>query len=128
MEDSGNRTLFESGAVRDLGVGKGRYDLIPWEAIDELALLMEEGAIKYGERNCYKGIPMHSLLDSAIRHLSCYMRGMNNENHLRSCMFNVAMAIYMEKKLPKMQDIPARTELKIIKSPVFSGKEYIEGR
>ena len=76
IEDSGNRREFDSGAVRDIQEGKGRYDLIPWEAIQELAIHCEQGAIKYGERNCEKGIPMHSLIDSAMRHLSSYMRGM----------------------------------------------------
>jgi len=109
--DSGNRTEFPTGAERDLGEGKGRYDLLPWEAIDELAKHMEEGAIKYGERNCYKGIPIHSFIDSAFRHLSSYCRGMDNEKHLRAAMWNVAMAIYMEKKMPEMQDLPCRLNL-----------------
>ena len=29
IEDSGNRTAFESGAVRDIQEGKGRCDLMP---------------------------------------------------------------------------------------------------
>ena len=37
IKDSGNRTEFNTGAVRDLHEGKGRYDLIPWDAIHELA-------------------------------------------------------------------------------------------
>ena len=74
IKDSGTRREFETGAVRDIQEGKGRYDLLPWEAIHELALHCEQGALKYGERNCEKGIPMHSLIDSSIRHLSCYMR------------------------------------------------------
>jgi hypothetical protein len=110
IKDSGERTQFETGAVRDMHQGKGRYDLLPWEAIDELAKHCEEGALKYGERNCEKGIPIHSLIDSAIRHLSCYMRGMKDEPHLRAAMWNIAFAIWMEKKKPEMQDIPSRLE------------------
>ncbi len=110
IKDSGNRTKFPTGAVRDMHRGKGRYDLLPWEAIHELALHCEEGALKYGERNCEKGIPIHSLIDSAIRHLSCYMRGMKDEPHLRAAMWNIAFAIWMEKNKPEMQDIPTRKE------------------
>lgn len=110
IKDSGERREFETGAVRDIQEGKGRYDLLPWEAIHELALHCEQGAQKYGERNCEKGIPVHSLIDSAIRHLSYYLRGMKDEPHLRAAMWNIAFAIYMEQKHPEMQDIPARKE------------------
>ena len=34
--DSGERTLFESGAVRDIQEGKGRCDLLPLEVISNL--------------------------------------------------------------------------------------------
>lgn len=108
IKDSGERREFKTGAVRDIQEGKGRYDLLPWEAIHELAIHCEQGAIKYGERNCEKGIPIHSLIDSAIRHLSCYMRGQADEPHLRAAMWNVAFAIYTEHKHPEMQDIPNR--------------------
>lgn len=108
IKDSGDRHVFPTGAVRDMREGKGRYDLLPWEAIHELAIHCAEGALKYGERNVEKGIPMHSLIDSAIRHLSCYMRGMDDEPHLRAAFWNIAFAIWMELKRPEMQDIPAR--------------------
>lgn len=108
IKDSGERTQFDTGAVRDMHEGKGRYDLLPWDAIHELAIHCENGAKKYGERNVEKGIPIHSLIDSAIRHLSCYLRGKKDEPHLRAAMWNVAFAIWMEKNRPDMQDIPAR--------------------
>ena len=111
IEDSGDRTNFDTGAVRDIHDGKGRYDLLPWNAIDELAKHCENGAKKYGERNCEKGIPVHSLLDSAIRHLSCYLRGQNEENHLRAAMWNVAFTIEMELNHKEMQDIPIRSDI-----------------
>lgn len=108
IADSGDRTQFSTGAVRDMHEGKGRYDLLPWDAIHELAIHCENGAKKYGERNCEKGIPVHSLIDSAIRHLSNYLRGKKDEPHLRAAMWNVAFAIWMEKNKPEMQDIPNR--------------------
>jgi len=110
IKDSGERTKFDTGAVRDIHIGKGRYDLLPWNAIHELAQHCENGSIKYGERNCEKGIPVHSLIDSATRHISCYLRGMKDENHLRAAMWNIAFAIEMEINHIEMQDIPARSE------------------
>lgn len=110
IKDSGNRTEFKTGAVRDIQTGKGRYDLLPWEAIHEMAIHCEQGAIKYGERNVEKGIPIHSCIDSAFRHLSRYMQGHRDEPHLRAAMWNIAWAIWMEIKRPEMQDIPARRE------------------
>lgn len=110
IKDSGERTQFETGAVRDMHEGKGRFDLLPWEAIWEVAKHCEEGAKKYGERNCEKGIPIHSLLDSGIRHLAKYMMGFKDEPHLRAAAWNILYALYMEEKHPEMQDIPTRKE------------------
>ena len=107
IKDSGERSVFPSGAVRDMHTGKGRYDLLPWNAIDELAKHCELGAEKYGERNCERGIFTHSLADSALRHMSSYLKGMKDEPHLRACLWNVAMLIEMELK-DGMQDIPNR--------------------
>ena len=58
IKDSGERTRFDTGAVRDMHTGKGRMDLLPWEALVEVSKHCEEGALKYGERNCEKGIPI----------------------------------------------------------------------
>lgn len=35
IKDSGNRTEFESGAVRDIQEGKGRCDLLPLDVVSE---------------------------------------------------------------------------------------------
>lgn len=75
IKDSGDRTEFETGAKRDMHAGKGRMDLLPWYGIMEVSKHCEEGALKYGEHNVDKGIPLHSLLDSASRHLAKYMVG-----------------------------------------------------
>lgn len=110
IKDSGERTTFDTGAVRDMHEGKGRMDLLPWEALIEVSKHCEEGAKKYGERNCEKGIPIHSLIDSAFRHLAKYTIGMDDEPHLRAAAWNILFALYMEQVHPEMQDIPARMQ------------------
>lgn len=42
IKDSGNRTEFESGAVRDLQEGKGRCDLLPLDVVS--CILRADGA------------------------------------------------------------------------------------
>ena len=106
----GEKRTFSTGATRSTSILKGRFDLLPWTAIQQLAIHCAEGAEVHGERNCEKGIPMHSLIDSSIRHLSDYMRGEYKENHLVSAMWNVAFAIEMEKHHPELQDIPTRID------------------
>jgi hypothetical protein len=108
IKDSGQRTTFETGAVRDMHTGKGRMDLLPWEAIVEVSKHCEEGALKYGEHNVDKGIPMHSLIDSAFRHLAKYTMGETDEPHLRAAAWNLLWALYMEIRHPELQDLPVR--------------------
>lgn len=106
IKDSGTRRAFESGAVRDMSEGKGRMDLLPWSAIMEVAKHCENGAKKYGEHNVDKGIPTHSLCDSAARHLAKYLDGWSDEPHLLAAAWNLLWAIQMEIKHPEMVDTP----------------------
>lgn len=106
--DSGERCEFENGFVRDIQKGKGRFDLLPWRAIWELAKHCEEGAEKYGERNIDKGCPQNRLLDSAFRHLAKYMLGETDEEHLRAAFWNIAWALEQDLNRPDMQNIPSR--------------------
>lgn len=106
IKDSGTRREFESGALRDMSEGKGRMDLLPWSAIMEVAKHCENGAKKYGEHNVDKGIPTHSLCDSAARHLAKYFEGWDDEPHLLAAAWNLLWAIQMEIKHPEMVDTP----------------------
>lgn len=106
IKDSGDRTEFATGAVRDMHAGKGRMDLLPWGAIMEVSKHCEEGALKYGEHNVDKGIPTHSLCDSAARHLAKYLDGWTDEPHLRAAVWNLLWALQMELKHPELVDTP----------------------
>ena len=108
IKDSGNRREFKSGAVRDIQEGKGRMDLLPACAIIRLAKHFENGAKKYEERNWEKGIPTHSFIDSAIRHLMKYLDGATDEDHLCAAAWNCMCCMWTEEKRPDLIDIPSR--------------------
>lgn len=99
---------FGTGAVRENKTGKGRCDLLPMCALIRLSKHYEAGSEGHGERNWEKGIPMHSFLDSAIRHLFKYMDGQTDEDHLCAAAWNILGAMWTEEKKPGMQDIPTR--------------------
>ena len=70
IKDSGERTVFPTGSVRDMHEGKGDMVSIPWESILRLSKHYENGAKKYQRWNFSKGIPVSSFIDSACRHLA----------------------------------------------------------
>lgn len=106
---------FKTGAVRDVG-GKGRMDLLPWCAIIRVSKHMEDtvspdpetGIPHYPERNWERGLPMHTMIDSAARHLAKYQMGLTDEDHLCAAATNLLMAMWTEENMPEMQDIPSR--------------------
>lgn len=143
IKDSGDRTQFETGAVRDMRAGKGRCDLMPLEVVAnyicecndktddilwairefqksnstsylysalnsfdvrhwgnyctmflEVAKHFEDGALKYGENNWQKGIPVHCYIDSAVRHYLKWLRGDKDEPHDRAFVWNLMCCIW----------------------------------
>lgn len=106
LKDSGNRREFETGAVRDMAEGKGRFDLLPWYGIREVALQCEYGAVKYGERNVDKGIPQKFLIDSAFRHLAKHTCGETDEDHLRAAGWNILWALQQRTTHPELIETP----------------------
>lgn len=105
IKDSGNRSEFPTGAVRDMSEGKGRMDLLPWNGIIEVSKHCEDGAKKYGENNVDKGIPLHSLIDSGMRHLAKFTAGHNDEDHLRAAAWNILWALEFRETKPELNDL-----------------------
>jgi hypothetical protein len=111
-KDSGERQTWNTGSVRDIAVGKGRFDLIPTEPLRRLAKLYERGAVKYGERNWEKGQPLMRYIDSAMRHLNCLIAGEPLEDHAVAVVWNMFGFMYTQTKvaaglLPKeLNDLP----------------------
>lgn len=116
VKDSGERREFSTGSVRDVRIGKGRYDLIPPVALRRLAQHYENGAIKYGDRNWEKGQPLSSYADSMLRHCQDYLGGCRSEDHLAAISWNAFAIIFTESMLragklpPEFNDMPTSIE------------------
>lgn len=105
VEDSGVREKFTTGSRRDTQQGKGRYDLLPFYAIHRLAIHFENGANKYGDNNWRKGQNLRRYVSSALRHISKYMLGYQEEDHLSAALWNIACLIETEEMI-RQGDLP----------------------
>lgn len=112
LPDSGARTEFVTGAVRDAMTGKGLPSMIPPCAIRAMAKRFEDGASKYGNMNFTKGIPLSRFQDSIMRHLLAWSEGDVSEDHGGAVLWNMAVAMWtLEEikagRLPKeLNDLP----------------------
>lgn len=137
FKDSGERRGFETGAVRDMSGGKGRFDLLPMFGIFLVSRIYEEGCKKYGDRNWEKGIPTSSYIDSAYRHLTKYVLGFRDEPHLSQAAWNLLSALWLNSMivlglrpkelfdLPKYfdKDLKPLSDFEIKSLEKFTGKE-----
>lgn len=60
--------------------GKLRYDLIPPEALEELAAVYTMGAAKYADENWRKGMSWRRVFAAIMRHAWAWMRGEDRDS------------------------------------------------
>ena len=99
VKDSGERSEFVTGAVRDRQSGKGRYDLLSPIALRRLAKHFENGATKYSDRNWEKGMPLSRYLDSALRHIFSILEGKTDEDHAAAAEWNMHAFMHTQEKI-----------------------------
>ena len=116
LKDSGERHTFQTGAVRESAAGiegKGAYHLLPVHPIRRVAEIYRKGALKYADRNWEKGLPLSSFLNSAKGHLDQFVEGMEDEDHLHQCIWNLmgishTMEMIRRGLLPEeLNDLPS---------------------
>lgn len=88
MKSSGQVKQFSTGSVRDSSEGKPRMELLPYDLLERVAIWYGLGAEKYGDNNWRKGQPKSHVLGSLLRHMSKYMRGQTDEDHLAAVIWN----------------------------------------
>ena len=99
IPDSGERTNFNTGAVRDAMSGKGTPSDIPPCAIRALARRFEDGGRKYSRANWMKGIPLSRYQDAIVRHTLAWAEGKTDEDHMGAVLWNAAAAMWTEQAI-----------------------------
>lgn len=122
ISGQGKMEVTEFGAQRESNDGRGRFDLLPYEAIEALAQWFEAGAGKYGDRNWEKGISVKDCINRMIRHALKAGNGWTDEDHLAATMWNAGVAITMMKRRPDCNDHIWKTDTDI-KIPKFDEDE-----
>lgn len=124
VKDSGKREEFDTGARRDTREGKGRFDLISPYMLRRLAVVMERGAVKYGDRNWEKGMPFSRFIDSALRHINQFLSYSHDEDHLAQAIFNLMAVIHFEETgRADLDDLACRDNTITVHSCAFFGEQ-----
>lgn len=58
---------------------KPRWDLVPYDAVEEIAKVLTFGATKYGDRNWEGGIKWGRVIGATFRHLTAWAMGQNKD-------------------------------------------------
>lgn len=88
INSSGKKRKFTTGSVRDDATGKPRMELIPYDLLMRVSVWYALGADKYGDNNWRLGQPKSAVMGSLLRHLTKYMMGMTDEDHLSAVIWN----------------------------------------
>ena len=88
---------------------KAPLDLIPYEALEEIARVLAAGETKYGTANWSNGIEMRRLLSAAMRHMGQFNSGEDYDEetktlHLANAACNLLFAIWMYKHRPDLDN------------------------
>lgn len=94
-----NVTQVVQGVKHD--AGKPRMDLLPSEALEEIAKVLAFGADKYSDWNWAKGFKWSRLYGATLRHLYAHIKGESKDpetgiSHLAHAGANVLFLIYHE--------------------------------
>lgn len=105
---TGNPSRLWESFTLFLGAGNNNF----YSGLLDIAKHFEDGAVKYGDRNWEKGIPLHCYIDSAVRHYFKFQRGDQDEPHNRAFLWNLLCAMWTHLHHPELIDIPAEKPTK----------------
>ena len=92
-----------------LDSGKPRMDLLPYDALVDLAEIYRVGAEKYGENNWRKGFKWSRIFAAVQRHLAAFWEGQDIDGdsglpHLSHAAFGILTLINFQTTHPDKDD------------------------
>lgn len=74
--------------------GKTRYDLLPGDVLEEIAVIFTKGAEKYGDHNWSQGMSWGRVFGAAMRHMWAFWTGKTTDDesgrpHLAHAIVNL---------------------------------------
>lgn len=97
------------------GGEKGRkpqaFDLVPWDAVAEIAEVYHYGKQKYEARNWERGYEWSASFAALMRHLTAFWQGEDNDpetglSHMAHAGFHVLALLRFQRKHPELNDRP----------------------
>jgi len=92
--------------------GKLRWDLLPFDALEEVVKCYTLGASRYGDRNWENGIKYSRLVGSLLRHLNAWLKGStynwddSGVMHIAQVVWNaLALLTYEVRGMKEWDDI-----------------------
>lgn len=76
---------------------RARFDLIPMDILERLALIYGEGAAKYGDDNWKIGCPWSDTLNHALKHLKQWRDGDRSEDQLAKVIWGFVTLAYYDQ-------------------------------
>jgi hypothetical protein len=89
--------------------GKLRWDLVPYDSLEEVVKVYTFGANKYADENWRKGIKFKRIIGAAFRHFVAWLLGEQKDkesgiNHLAHCCWGLFTLMWYEKHRHEFDD------------------------
>lgn len=126
MSEEKNRK-FDTGAQRDISDGKLRMSLLPQEELKRVMKRYLDGAVKYGENNWMKGMPLSVFYDCTQRHLEAWWNDKTNEDHAAAAVWNILCAMWTQTHLRSLPGGRKLDDRSLFPGGGFFGQSTLEG-
>lgn len=119
MPDTETRIVTNATTGGQKGAKPVQYSLMPWNALDHVALVLHYGSQKYSAHNWRRGFDWSLAFDAAMRHLKAFWeKGENldpedNEPHLAHAIVDLLFLLTFlldEERYGSMDDRPGTME------------------